>query len=100
MSIEPIAAINVDEIAREVSASTATNTETPNFSDWLVGQGVELNEQLNSVDVEIRKFATGETTNIHQVLLTVEKAKLSFELVTQIRNKALEGYQEILRMQV
>lgn len=99
MSIEPIAAISADEVI-SATAEAPVSKESADFSDWLVNQGVELNDQLNAVDVEIRKFATGESTNIHQVLLTVEKAKLSFDLVTQVRNKMLEGYQEILRMQV
>jgi len=44
--------------------------------------------------------SVGETSNIHDVLLSIEKAKLSFELGLQVRNRLLEGYQEIMRMQV
>ena len=38
--------------------------------------------------------------NLHQVMLSLEDAKLSFQLMVQVRNKLLEAYQDILRMQV
>jgi len=47
-----------------------------------------------------QKFATGEITDIHDVMIAAEKAGVAFEMVLEIRNKLVEAYQEMMRMQV
>ena len=66
-----------------------------------------LSEELNKVnDKQIQsenttdKFIKGDDVDIHQVMLKTEEAKLSLQLAVQVRNKLLEAYQEINRMQV
>lgn len=73
---------------------------TQDFAAWFDRQLSELNEQIDTSEVELRKLATGETNNIHHVMLSLEKARLSFQLLLQVRNKALEAYQDLMRMQV
>jgi len=66
-----------------------------------------LNEFLQDVN-EIQKeaasatesFLNGEITDIHQVTIAAQKARVSLELLLHIRNKLLESYQEIMRMQI
>ncbi|MES9978927.1 MAG: flagellar hook-basal body complex protein FliE [Candidatus Thiodiazotropha sp. 6PLUC5] len=74
--------------------------ETGNFATWFESQMGELNNQINSSELELTKLATGETNNIHHVMMSLEKAKLSFQLMLQVRNKALEAYQDVMRMQI
>ena len=89
-----------------VTATGAANGVKPNgvagadFGVWLTQQLEQLNSQILDGDTQVRKLAVGDTTNLHQVMLSLEKAKLSFELAVQIRNKVLEAYQDILRMQI
>ena len=45
-------------------------------------------------------LAVGENTNIHQVMISLEKARLSLELVVQVRNKVLDAYQNMMQMQI
>jgi flagellar hook-basal body complex protein FliE len=45
-------------------------------------------------------LAAGKSTNIHETMLAVSKAELGFNMLVQLRNKALEAYQEVMRMQV
>jgi len=45
-------------------------------------------------------FIKGEPVDIHDVMITVEKAKTSFELLMELRNKGLDLYREVLRMQI
>lgn len=70
------------------------------FGQWLDQQVGELNQQLQSSDQLVRQLAAGEINNLHQVMMELEKAKLNFELVTQVRNKVLEAYREVIRMQL
>ena len=46
------------------------------------------------------KVASGEPVELHDVMLAQERASLGFELAVQVRNKLVEAYQDIMRMQV
>ena len=57
------------------------------------------NQQLSAREVE-KALSEGRVKNVEEALYVIEKADLSLRLLTEIRNKALESYQEIMRMQV
>jgi flagellar hook-basal body complex protein FliE len=66
-----------------------------------------LNGYLNNVNNTVKqsenltaKIATGEVENIHDVTIAAQKAKLALELTVTVRDKAVESYQEIMRMQI
>ncbi len=48
----------------------------------------------------VEKFLSGENEELHTVILATEKAQLAFELGLQVRNKVVNAYQEIMRMQI
>lgn len=60
----------------------------------------KVNNLQQQQDIMAKKLATGEVDNIHQVMVTSTKAKLALDLTLEIRNKAVESYKEIMRMQV
>lgn len=70
------------------------------FSDTLS----EFVGDVNSMQLESKEkseaFIKGEPVDIHDVMISAEKAKTSFELLMELRNKALELYKEVSRMQV
>lgn len=67
----------------------------------LVQAGLEsVNGQLISSEVDLQRLATGEAQNLHQVMIRLEESRLSFQLLMQVRNRVLEAYQEVMRMQV
>lgn len=61
-------------------------------------------EAVNSMQHEAGRLedavAKGENVNIHQAVIAGEKAGLSFRLLMQVRNKMIEAYQDVMRMQV
>jgi len=59
-----------------------------------------VNETQNSADASVRRMAAGQEPNIHNTMLQLEQAEISLKLAMQVRSKALEAYQEIMRMQV
>lgn len=70
------------------------------FGD-LVSQFLQdANNQQLQVGRQIEALATGETNNVHDVVLSVAKADLAFRLVMEIRNRLISSYQELMRMQV
>ena len=79
---------------------SSEQTPTQSFGDLLKG----AIDQVNAIQHESGRLedsvARGESMNIHQAIITGEKAGLSFRLLMQVRNKLLDAYQEVLRMQV
>src|SRR5713226_8904220 len=70
------------------------------FPAWLDEQIRTANQNIIAADDAVRRLAVGEPVNLHQVMVQLERAKLQFELVLQVRNKLLEAYQDLLRMQI
>ena len=70
------------------------------FGDLLGKMVGKVSEMQNSADQSIQSLATGESKGLHEVMLSVEKASISFQMLTQVRNKAVEAYQEVMRMAV
>jgi flagellar hook-basal body complex protein FliE len=50
--------------------------------------------------MEVRQLAAGEPVSLHEVMIHLEEAKLSFQLLAQVRNRLLEAYQDVMRTQV
>ena len=105
MSIGPVglhiasqATSGVGQMAPIQSAEQAS-AESPfaKLIDHLVG---DANAQQAHADQVVRQLATGQTDNVHDVMLAVAKADLSFRLVLEVRNRLTEAYQEVMRMQV
>jgi flagellar hook-basal body complex protein FliE len=61
-------------------------------------QSVESSAQAASASVE--KFLSGEGGELHSTILATQKAELSFDLFLQMRNKVVNAYQEVMRMQM
>ncbi len=53
-----------------------------------------------AAEQQIDAFLNGQQTDIHQVALSIQKADLTFELALELRNKMMQAYQEVMRMQV
>ncbi|MFT7622221.1 MAG: flagellar hook-basal body complex protein FliE [Myxococcota bacterium] len=60
----------------------------------------EVNDQIKTADTTAQGFLKGEDTSIHEVMIAMSKADVSFRLMSQIGKRVVEAYQEIQRMQV
>jgi flagellar hook-basal body complex protein FliE len=58
----------------------------------------QIQEMNTNAEVSLEKLASGEVQDIHQVMIAVEKANLTFETMMQVRNKLLAAYNEIMNM--
>ncbi len=78
----------------------AGDSEGPSFGDVLKDSLEKVNNLQHEADRSITDLATGGPTSLHDTMLALEKADLSFRLMMQVRNKIVEAYQEVVRMQV
>jgi flagellar hook-basal body complex protein FliE len=71
-----------------------------NFREMLDGYLREVNSLQTTADVAVRDLAVGKSDSVHDVIVAVSEADLSFRLMMEVRNRLLEAYKEIMRMQV
>lgn len=82
-------------------ASQTTVQETPtNFKALLLDALHKVNQQQIVAEQLNEQLALGQVENMHDVMISSEKAGLSLQLVIQVRNRVVEAYQEIMRMQI
>jgi flagellar hook-basal body complex protein FliE len=72
----------------------------PKFDSLLERAVGAVNDKMQAADAEKTKLFTGETDNLHQAMIAMQEASVAFSLMVEVRNKLVEGYQEIMRMQV
>ena len=100
-AIAAVAAIQEPSLAPASGiAGVAGSTGAGAFSN-LVTEGIgQVNEQLMTGQVQLQQLASGAPVNLHQVMIGLEESRMSFQLLMQVRNRLLEGYQEVMRMQL
>jgi flagellar hook-basal body complex protein FliE len=99
MSIEAIYFLPASQSIQTESASLSQIPAT-SFEGWMTDRIDQVNDKLVNAEQQVRRLAVGDVDNLHQVMINLEEAKLDFQLTMQIRNRVLDAYQEILRMQV
>jgi flagellar hook-basal body complex protein FliE len=82
--------------AKDVKASTGEGGFTQILSDMVKN----ANDMQVKADNAVQNFVTGQSKGLHEVMLAVEKSSISFQFLNQVRNKAIDAYHEIMRMQV
>ena len=73
---------------------------TKGFGEILRGSMNEVNDLQIQADQAIQELAAGESKSLHETMILLEKADISFRLMMQVRNKLLEAYRDIMHMQV
>ena len=90
---------NAQSLAELRKAGAANKPETaqqPSFSDMLN----RLSDSQNNTDALIRQLAAGEEVDIHQVMISAEETDIQFRVALAIRDKLVEAYREVMRMNV
>ncbi|WP_280768986.1 flagellar hook-basal body complex protein FliE [Salipaludibacillus daqingensis] len=83
----------------------SSNRSTPHeaqqsFKTWMNEAIADVNKaQVDSANIT-EQMARGEKVDLHDVMITAEKASVTLQTTMEVRNKAIEAYQEIMRMQV
>ncbi len=70
------------------------------FSDLLFDKIAESNQSIKTSEESIKGLLVGKEKNLHGTILSIEKADISFRFLMQVRNKMLDAYKEIMRMQI
>lgn len=87
-------------IGSAVPAMPATGMKDGGFADVLKDSIQKVNSIQGEADQAIKGLSTGQVNNIHETMIAIEKANLSFNMMVQVRNKLVQAYEEIMRTQV
>ena len=79
-----------------VSAPTAPG----GFEKLVSGLVNEVSAKQAAAGESVNALLSGQNTSLHQTMIAMEEASISFQLMVEVRNKMLESYQELMRMQV
>lgn len=95
-SLQPMR--EVDLTPQKDGVSPGEGKET--FSDLLSRAINGVDETMKESDQNIQDFVAGKTDNVHDVMISMQRAQTSFQMMVEVRNKAVEAYNEISRMQI
>lgn len=96
--VAPLPGADVGEIPSALPAAGAAGAN--DFSSLFGKMVSEVNaKQMNSA-AAVNALQSGQNVPLHQVVIAMEEASVSFQLMVEVRNKLLESYQEIMRMQI
>ena len=96
---------SVSAMVRPFETNKSTSTHTPyeaqkSFTSVLKQSIENLNQTQLQSDIMTEKLARGENVDLHQVMITSQKASITMQATLEVRNKVIEAYQEMMRMQV
>lgn len=89
--------------AADATGQTQTLAGQPgqvSFADMLKDAVGKVNTMQKTADTKMEQLATGKTDNIQDVMVATEQADIAMRLMVNIRNKVIDAYQEIMKMQV
>lgn len=98
MTIQPVDAIG-DGMPTAFAMPPARAAQT-DFAAALGDGLAQVDRSLRAADDRLRSLAAGENVALHDVMITMEQARMDLMLVVEVRNRLLEAYQELTRMQL
>ncbi|MEN0058218.1 MAG: flagellar hook-basal body complex protein FliE [Bdellovibrio sp.] len=82
------------------SATSSTSNTGKSFADTLKDAVSSVNDMQKASDKAMQNLATGKTDNVADVMIAAEKADIALKVMVQVRNKIIDAYQEVMKMQV
>ncbi len=89
-----------DQFANVELPGDEKSGEVKSFGEFLQDSIGKVNAMQNDADVAMQKLASGESKDLHETLLAVERAEIAFKAMNQVRSKVIDAYKEIMRMQI
>ncbi len=98
--IEPIGAAQAIEASATPFPATRLAAASGGFEQMLMDGLAKVDGKLQAADALATAFTVDDSIPPHRVMFALEDARLSLELMLQIRSRLVESYQELMRMQL
>ncbi|WP_108669695.1 flagellar hook-basal body complex protein FliE [Peribacillus acanthi] len=98
--ISPITGVFVNNLSKSSSSTPTPYEAQTKFASVLKDSINKVNDAQIQSDKVTERMIRGENVDLHTVMITSQKASITLQTTMEIRNKVVEAYQEIMRMQV
>jgi flagellar hook-basal body complex protein FliE len=85
---------------KQIKDGASANEDGGSFAKTLTGAIEKVNQMKIEADQSVQGLAEGKNVDIHQTMISMEKASVSLQLLMQTRNKIIDAYKEMMRMSV
>ncbi|MDZ7282803.1 flagellar hook-basal body complex protein FliE [Sphingomonas sanguinis] len=102
-AIPPLGSVGASPLALQlgpVAPPPVTASPMGGFGAMLMNGIGAVDARLQSADALVRQFAVDDGVPVHHVTMALEEARLSLELAMQVRGRLVEGYRELMNMQL
>lgn len=92
--------VDMESLPGRREISTPQSEEGESFSE-LVSQAVNgVDATMKESEQSVQNFVSGKSENVHDVMISMQRAQMSFQMMVEVRNKVIDTYHEISRMQI
>ena len=95
-----ISAQELQQLSTDLSPQTVSAAQGGDFQNVLGSFVGEVSSKQAAAGDAVSGLLAGKNTSLHQVMISMEEASLSFQMMVEVRNKLLDSYQELMRMQI
>ena len=81
-------------------AATQSASSPGAFANLMQNSLSELSSSVGAAETAMSNLATGKPVELHDVMISLERARMNVQTFVQIRNKLVESYQDLMRMQL
>ncbi len=99
MAIEPIKPIS-GMLSDGITGNTKSSVNNNLFSEALNKAILNIEASGTPTDIDTAKILAGQDINLDEFLINLQKAEMTLDLTLQVRDKIIEAYKEIMRMQI
>ncbi len=91
---------NFEKAQKATSGQSLALPKAPrtSFADTVTDSVRKTNDMQSEKAKQIESFASGETQNVHELMITLQKAGLAMSMTSAVRNKVMEAYKELSRI--
>ena len=89
-----------DDVTAPSAMPSTAPADSSSFSSLLGKLVSDVNAQQQTATQSVNALQSGANVPLHQAVISMEEANVSFQLMVEVRNRLLESYQEIMRMQM
>ncbi|HEY3914351.1 MAG TPA: flagellar hook-basal body complex protein FliE [Verrucomicrobiae bacterium] len=84
-----------------VQSTQSSSSSTGAGFEGMLGDLVnEVSQKQSAANDAVNGLMSGKNVSLHQTMISMEEANVSFQMMVEVRNKLLDSYQELMRMQV
>ena len=95
--LQQLGSINSDT---QFQTSSVSSSGGANFENLLGGLVNDVAQKQAAASHEVTGLLSGQNVSLHQAMISMEEANVSFQMMVEVRNRLLDSYQELMRMQI